>query len=309
LNQVWSSNSRISIETFALTKYYGRRRGIADLFLQVPRGSIFGFLGPNGAGKTTTIRLLLGFLRPSVGTAVVNGCDIIRHSPHIRRMVGYLPGEVRLFNHLTGAKILRFLAGLRGQQDLTHASRLASALDLDLSVKVRNYSRGMRQKLGLIQAMMHRPNLLILDEPTNSLDPLVQQTVYELLEQFAREGGTVFFSSHIISEVERICDQVAIVRNGRLVANDTVEKLRRKSLQHVRLVLGGDCRLPQPLPDDLQMIQSQDRQAYFTWKGPMDGLIKYLSAVDVEHLTIEPPSLEEVFLEFYQDNVARNNHN
>ena len=302
-NTLTHNSSGISIETFALTKYYGRRRGVSDLFLQVQQGSIFGFLGPNGAGKTTTIRLLLGFLRPTAGTAQVLGYDIIRQSTRARHLVGYLPGEVRLFHHLTGKATLRYLAALRGIKGLGIARRLADTLDLDLSLKVRAYSRGMRQKLGLIQAMMHRPLLLILDEPTNSLDPLVQQKVYELLEDFARQGGTVFFSSHIINEVERICHRVAIIRRGRMVANDSVDKLRQKSLQHVRLVLKTDQPLPQPLPDDLHMVSQQDQQVHFTWRGPVDGLIKYLAAVDVEHLTIEPPSLEEVFMEFYQEDA------
>jgi len=305
-SSIVSNQGGFSIEIAALSKYYGRRRGIDNLSLQVERGSVFGFLGPNGAGKTTTIRLLLGFLRPTGGSAWIMGQDIGRHGTRIRQLVGYLPGEVRLFNHLNGAATLRYLGRLRGTKDMTHAARLARALDLDLSIKVRSYSRGMRQKLGLIQAMMHRPMVLILDEPTNSLDPLVQQTVYQLLEEFAGEGGTVFFSSHIINEVERVCDQVAIVRQGRLVANDSIDKLRIKSLQRVRLMLKDNQQLPEPLPDDLHILEvpgGRDRQTQFTWRGSVDGLIKYLSAVDVEYLTIEPPSLEDIFLEFYQEDL------
>ena len=290
-----------AIETFALTQYYGRRRGIQDVWVLVPAGTIYGFLGPNGAGKTTTIRALLGFLRPTSGTARVAGYDIRRETLNVRRHTGYLPGEVRLFNRLTGYGTLKYFAQLRGTNCRTRAEELARLLDLDLNVKVRYYSRGMRQKLGLIQAMMHRPAVLILDEPTNSLDPLIQQVVYDLLRDYTAEGGTVFFSSHIISEVERICDRVGIIREGKLVADDAIEQLRQKSMQHVRLVLKTGSRLPDPLPEGMRLMRSDGGQIHLLVEGPAELLRRLLVNLELEYLTIEPPSLEEVFLRFYRD--------
>ncbi|MFA5863304.1 MAG: ABC transporter ATP-binding protein [Phycisphaerae bacterium] len=295
-----------AIEIQNLTKYYGRRRGIAELTLQVPRGSIYGFLGPNGAGKTTTIRLLLGFLKPTFGRARVMGLDMAKHSLAIRSRTGYLPGEVRFFNHLTGYGMLSLLANLRGTDCRKRAEQLADVLDLDLSLKIRSHSRGMRQKLGIIQAMMHEPDVLILDEPTNSLDPLVQQRVYHLLRQYAARGGTVFFSSHIINEVERICTRVAIIRSGRLVADDNVDELRAKSIPHVMLILKSGGSLPEPLPEGLQLISTEGREVHLVSSGPADRLIDFLNKLPIDFLTIEAASLEEVFMRFYRQ--EKENH-
>jgi len=290
-----------AIETYGLTKYYGRRLGIGDVSIRVSAGSIYGFLGPNGAGKTTMIRVLLGFLKPTSGRAFVAGYDVRRQSQEVRRNVGHLPGEVRLFSRLTGYATLKYLANLRGRDCRNRANQLAEILDLDLKLKVRYYSRGMRQKLGLIQAMMHDPEVLMLDEPTNSLDPLMQQVVYDLLREHSNNGGTVFFSSHIISEVERICDGVAIVREGRLVADDTIDQLRRKSIQHVRLILRDGSKLPDLLPDGMRLIDREGPNVHLAVEGPVEPLREVLSRLELEYLTIEPPSLEEVFMRFYRE--------
>lgn len=296
------------IEINGLTKCYGRRRGVQDLHLTVSRGSIYGFLGPNGAGKTTTIRLLLGLLRPTSGSAKICGLDIVKRSLAIRSKIGYLPGEVHFFNHLSGYAMLRYLSDLRGLDCQAKAEQLAQAMELDLSIKVRAHSRGMRQKLGIIQAMMHEPEVLILDEPTNSLDPLVQQTVYELLEKYARDGGTIFFSSHIISEVERICHRVAMIRDGRIVADDSIEDLRAKStrIQHVNLALKPGCTLSSPLPQGLQIASHAGRQYHLVNMGPAQSLLDYLNHNPIESVTIESPSLEEVFMQFYR--TEESNH-
>lgn len=290
------------IEFNGLTKRYGRRRGVQDIHLSVGRGSIYGFLGPNGAGKTTTIRLLMGLLRPTSGSARICGLDIVKQSLAIRKKIGYLPGEVHFFNHLTGYATLKYLADLRGLDCRSKAEQLARALDLDLSVKVRAHSRGMRQKLGIIQAMMHEPEVLILDEPTNSLDPLVQQTVYNLLEKYAEQGGTIFFSSHIISEVERICHRVAMIRDGRIVADDSIEDLRAKStqIQHVNLSLKPGGTLSTPLPEGLHILSQTALHHHLVNLGSAQSLLEYLHRNPVEYLTIESPSLEEVFMQFYR---------
>ncbi len=288
-----------AIQISNLTKSYGRRRGIVDISLDVPKGSIYGFLGPNGAGKTTAIRSLLGFLKPSSGVATVAGYDVRRRSQDVRQNVGYLPGELRLFTHLTGVKTLKHLSSLRGIDCRDEAAKLARILDLELNVKVRYYSRGMRQKLGLILALMHRPPVLILDEPTNSLDPLVQQQVYELLLEYAEGGGTVFFSSHIINEVERICDRVAIIREGRLVADDDISVLRQKSIQHIRLVLKEGSTLPDPLPEGVELVRREQEQVHLRVDGSAEIIRTLIVGLELEYLTIESPSLEEVFMKFY----------
>jgi len=299
--------SENAIEIKGLTKYYGRRRGVTELNLAVPRGCIYGFLGPNGAGKTTTLRLLLGFLKPSSGSARVVGLDIVKNSLTIRDHVGYLPGDVRFSNHLSGYAMLTLLAQLRGIDCRRRAQELAEALDLDLSLKIRFHSRGMRQKLGIIQAMMHRPQVLILDEPTNGLDPLMQKSVYELLTQYAASGGTVFFSSHIISEVERICDRVAIIRAGRLVEDDDIDVLRAKATPHVMLILKPEAKLVEPIPDGLQVISVEGRHVHLVASGPIQPLIGYLNTLSVDYLTIESASLEEIFMRFYRQE-KENNH-
>ncbi len=296
-----------AINIYSLTKYYGKQLGIGELSLNVPKGCIYGFLGPNGAGKTTTIRMLLGFLKPTAGTARIAGYDILENSIQVRCVVGYLPGEVRLLGHLNGYAMIKFIAAMRRCNCTARAKELADILDLDLGQKIRFYSKGMRQKLGLILAMMHNPEILILDEPTTSLDPLVQQTVYELLKQYADNGGTVFFSSHIINEVERICERVAIIRNGRLVENAGIDELRTKSVQHIRVILNSESQLKEPLPDNLRLIEQDGSKVLFQASGRAKDWLDYLHNLDIEFIAIEPPSLEEVFMRFYQRSGKKNN--
>ena len=230
----------LAIETEKLTKSYGRKaRGIEDVDLAVEEGEVFGFLGPNGAGKTTTVRTLLGFLRPTGGRGEVFGIDVRKDSVEVRARVGNLPGEFALEDKMTGEGLLRFFARLRGVRDLGYAHELAERLGAELHRPMRRLSRGNKQKIGLVQAMFHRPPLLILDEPTGGLDPLVQEEFLDIIEEVKAEGRTVFFSSHILAEVERVCDRVGIIRGGRLVAVETTETLVDKSFRHVVLTFGG----------------------------------------------------------------------
>ena len=212
-----------------LSKDFGPTRAVDASTWTLPKGRLFGFLGPNGSGKTTTIRILLGFLRASAGRAKVLGMDAWRDSTAIRRRVGYLPGDVRLYPHLSGARTIRFVAGVRAMADTSEAMRLANVLQLDLAKRVRDYSRGMRQKLGLIIAMMHRPELLILDEPTAGLDPLMQRALYTELRAASAEGRTVLFSSHSLAEVEALCEAVVLLRAGRVVASKSVSAIRAEA--------------------------------------------------------------------------------
>src|SRR6186713_592189 len=223
------------IHTERLTKSYGVHRGITEVDLDVEAGEIFGFLGPNGAGKTTTMRVLLDLIRPTSGRAEVFGIETTADPVAIHRRVGYLPGEFDLYDRLTGAETITYFGNLRGGVDRAYSARLIEMLDLDPSRRFREYSKGNKQKVGLIVALQHRPDLLILDEPTAGLDPLVQQTFFGVVREAKDEGRTIFLSSHIIDEVDRTCDRVAIIREGRLVQVDSIEAIRQLSFHHVEL--------------------------------------------------------------------------
>ncbi len=283
-----------------LTKSYGRQRGVVDLSFGVRPGEVFGYLGPNGAGKTTTIRTLLDLIRPTGGRATVLGMDSRADAIEIHRRVGYLPGEFGLYDHLTGGEYLTFLADLRGGVPSEGIAELAARLDLDLSVRIRALSHGNRQKLGLIQAFMHRPELLILDEPTSGLDPLMQQVFYGILTEARDEGRTVFLSSHVMPEVERVCDRVGIIREGRLVAVEDIGDLRAKEVRTLEVhfdgpVAAGEFRgLPgirdvHPIGDALRI----------TVAGEMDAVVKRAARHPIVDLKSHEPTLEEIFLTFY----------
>ncbi len=288
-----------AIRTYGLTKRYGRVSALCDLDLCVPAGRLFGFLGPNGAGKTTALRLLLGLLRASGGRAEVLGRDAWREGPELRRAVGYLPGDVRFYDWMTGAEVLRFLDRTRGGGALRERQRLTEQFALDLRKRIRDYSRGMKQKLGLIAALMHRPQLLILDEPTTALDPLVRETLAEELRAAVAEGRTVLFSSHTLAEVEALCDEVAILRAGRLVEQERVEVLRRRALRHVEVTF-RDGHLATP-PPALDVSRRSPGHLAGVWRGPVGPLLAWLAQVPVEDVTLAPPDLEDLFLAYYTD--------
>jgi len=288
------------IVTESLTRRYGRRIGIEEMSLAVPEGSLFGFLGPNGSGKTTTIRVLLGFLRPTRGRATLFGLDCWRDTRRIKAEVGYLPGDLRLYPWMNGIEALRLFGSIR-RRDLEREGReLAGRFDLDLGIKVRNMSRGMRQKLGLILAMAHRPRLLVLDEPTASLDPLMQEQLRVHLRTLATAGHTIFFSSHTLSEVEVLCDRVAILREGRLVADATLEELRRRSRRAVTIRWKNRADAAQDPPPFLE-LQERDGQ---NWTGLLAGsvtdLVCWASSQPIEDLTLGRPDLEVLFRRYYE---------
>ncbi len=292
------------IETQALTKTYGRKsRGIQDVDLAVEEGEVFGFLGPNGAGKTTTIRVLLDFLRPTSGSARVFGLDSRRDSVEIRARVGNLPGEFALEDRMTGEALLRFFARLRGMKDLGYARELADRLDAELGRPMRRLSRGNKQKIGLIQAMFHRPPLLILDEPTGGLDPLVQEEFLDIVEETRAEGRTVFFSSHVLSEVERVCDRVGIIRGGELVAVEPTNALIDKAFRRVRLVFDApvDPKPFEALPG-VTDLKAEGTRLTFTLRESPDAMVKLAARHRLVSMEYERPSLEEVFLTYYGQN-------
>jgi ABC-2 type transport system ATP-binding protein len=290
-----------AIRTESLTKTYGRgARGIRDVSLTVEKGEVFGFLGPNGAGKTTTIRTLLGFLLPTGGRADIFGLDTRRESVAVRALVGNLPGEFALDGRTTGEGLLRFFARLRGLRDLGYARELAERLGADLKRPVRRLSRGNKQKVGLVQAMFHKPSLLILDEPTGGLDPLVQEEFLEIVAETRAEGRTVFFSSHVLSEVERVCDRVGIVRGGELVDVFSTSTLVNKAFRHVSLAFDKPVD-PEPfgrLPG-VRNLAADGRVLRFTLHGGPDELVKLAAGHRLVELEYERPSLEEIFLTFY----------
>jgi ABC-2 type transport system ATP-binding protein len=293
------------IETRGLTKRYGREStpALVDLDLAVEPGEIFGFLGPNGAGKSTMIRLLLGFLHASAGSATVLGHDIETGSVEIRRSTGYLPGGIAFWDGLTGERLLDELCDMSGRPPLRRAE-LLERLELGDAMRrqVRDYSRGMRQKLGIIQALQHDPELAILDEPSEGLDPLMQRSFYEILEELRAAGRTIFFSSHILSEVERICDRVAIVRKGRLVALEDVGSLLARRKRQVEMRVDGDPPMLDFVAGVSDVHVSGDRLTCML-EGDVAPFLAAIAFAKVHDLTIEPARLEDAFLEYYADDL------
>jgi ABC-2 type transport system ATP-binding protein len=288
------------IETEKLTKSYGPHRGIVEVDLSVGQGEVFGFLGPNGAGKTTTIRTLLDLIRPTSGVARVFGIESSADPVAIHRRIGYLPGEFALYDRLTGAQTIRYFANLRGGVDAAYQASLLERLDLDPSRRFREYSKGNKQKVGLIIAVQHRPDLLILDEPTAGLDPLVQQGFFGILRELVAEGRTAFVSSHILSEVEKSCDRVAIIREGRLVKVDTVEGLRDLAHHQVELRFAG------PVPETafsalpgVSDVQVDDHVLRLRVSGPITPVVQAAARYELLDFVSREPSLEETFLAQY----------
>jgi len=292
-----------AIRTNGLSKDFGQGHGLFELDLDVDRGEVFGFLGPNGAGKSTAMRLLLDLIRPTSGSATVLGLDTRTESLEIRRRVGFLPGYLELYPRLTGATILDFFGELRGGIDRRVRDELAARFDAPLDRPVRELSTGNRQKLGLVQAFMHEPELLVLDEPIAGLDPLVQQSFHELLHEVAAQGRTVFLSSHTLSEVERVAHRVAILRRGRLVVVDTLEHLRNVAVQRLEVEFDGT-----PPPADalrhlpgVQEVQADGQHLLVAFEGAADSIVKTIAAYDVQSIRSREADLEEVFLRFYRD--------
>jgi ABC-2 type transport system ATP-binding protein len=293
-----------AIETQGLTKYYGIYRGIEELDITVYEGEVFGFLGPNGAGKTTTIRVLMDFIRPTAGHARIFGKDVQAETVAIKKMVGYLPGELALWNNLTGREILAYLGNLRGGVEPGVIESLSQRLQLDVSKRFREYSRGNKQKVGLVQAFMHHPRLLILDEPTSGLDPLNQQEFFRMVSEARATGATVFLSSHVLSEVEQISDRVGIIRDGRLVRVGSVREVVAEKLYRVTLTLGVPvdveiARAFEALPS-VSQVNASDHTLHFIVHGNVDPVLREAIRHPVVSLTSHEPSLEEAFLAYYR---------
>jgi ABC-2 type transport system ATP-binding protein len=295
------------IEVQGLTKNYGSKRGITDVSFNVEEGDVFGFLGPNGAGKTTTIRLLMALLKPNAGSARIAGLDCWEKSVEIKRLVGYMPGEPALDPNLTGGQILEYFAHLRGGVDQVYLKQLVERFELDTSRKFRQYSTGNKRKVVLIQAFMHRPRLLILDEPTSSLDPLNQQEFDRMVLEARNEGRTVFLSSHVLSEVEKTCTTVGIIREGRLVRIGDVAEV--KAIKRYEVTITFANAVPAESFKTVDGVIDAEALPHghgvrLTMQGPADAVIKAAAHYPVVSLTSYEPSLEDIFLRYYEGDAG-----
>lgn len=293
----------VPVRLAGVTKSYGRARGVIDLDLEVRAGEVFGYLGPNGAGKTTTIRMLVDLIRPQKGKVEVLGGSPA--DPDIRSRIGYLPGEVEFYEHMGAGDFLTYIGNLRGDGGSHLASKLSERLDLDLSRRIGDLSKGNRQKLGLVQALMHQPELVILDEPTSGLDPLVQQEVYRLIDELRAGGVTIFFSSHVLSEVERVADRVGIIREGRLVEVEELEALRQRAVRTFEVVFDD---LPSIAEfEDLDGVRSaglHGNTLHCQVIGSIDQLLKAVAGHPVRNLVSHGADLEALFLDYYRGEEA-----
>lgn len=292
-----------AIETKALTKYYGKSRGIADVDLTVNEGEIFGFTGPNGAGKSTMIRTLLNFIFPTRGSAKVLGLDIVKQTKEIKRQVGYLPGEVDYYDDMS-AEELFFYSGRFYKKDYTqNLKELTELFELDTKKKFHSLSLGNKKKVAIIQALMHSPRLLILDEPTSGLDPLMQKRFFTRLQEENKKGATIFFSSHVLSEVQRLCHRVAIIKEGRILKIEDMEELRSNQFRKVSINFSG------AVPElDIPGIISSHREnhsLHLFFKGDVNELIRVLGHHQLSDIRIEEPTLEEVFIHYYEKGEDR----
>ena len=290
------------VVTNDLSKSYGDHEALRKINLEVRKGEVFGYLGPNGSGKSTTIRTLLDFLRPTSGSASIFGLDSREDSRAIRARVGYLPGDMVLYERLTGREVIAYSAALRGGVDWADVERLQDRLDAELTRPIKTLSRGNRQKIGLIQAFMHRPELIIMDEPTSGLDPLLQQEFHLMVEEVRADGRTVFISSHDLSEVERLCDRVGIIRRGQLVTVEDVAALKERALHRIEFHFGAPVSAADfdGVPG-VRDIEVEDRVLTCTIEGSPDAIVKAAARFEVTKVVTQEPHLEEVFLSYYGD--------
>ena len=293
----------LAIRTESLTKHYGEVKALIDLSLEVRMGEVFGFLGPNGSGKTTMIRTVLDLIRPTEGRAEILGMDTHEEAVEIRNHIGYVPGDLAMYPNLTGRDTLTYFANLRGGVDWSYVDELAERLSVDLDVKVGDYSSGNRQKVGIIQAFMNRPQVLVMDEPSTGLDPLVQREFQEMMREVAAEGRCVFLSSHTLSEVQRVADRVGIIRHGRLVDVESVHDLRSKAIRRVELFFDTDIDASIfEAVAGVREAKANPTSIVLSFDGHMDQLLK--TATDHYHLVdinSREADLEEIFLTYYRD--------
>jgi len=288
------------VEVKHLKKYYGNARGIEDVSFTIEPGEIFGFIGPNGAGKSTTIRTLLALIRPTGGSAAIFGMDCIRHAPEIAQNVGYLPSEVFYYDGMRVIDLLKYSASFYRKDCAGRIARLADTLDLDLKKKIEDLSFGNRKKVGIVQAILHEPKLIILDEPTAGLDPLIQQRFFDLLREENRKGAAVLFSSHVLSEVHKLCDRVAIIKEGRIIEMNAISALRDNGYKKVALETKAEPQKEAFAIEGVTNLGVEGNVVSFIYQGGVNQLMQRLAALDLANVTIEEPDLEEIFLHYYK---------
>jgi ABC-2 type transport system ATP-binding protein len=293
------------IELQGLSKSYGKARGITDISFQVEEGEIFGFIGPNGAGKSTTIRTLLGLIYPTSGSARIFGLDHIREAARIKKDIGYLPSEVFYYDRMKVIDLLRYSASFYKKDCTRRIQELAERMDLDLTKRIDDLSFGNKKKVGIVQGLLHEPKLILLDEPTSGLDPLMQQTFFELLREENRKGATILFSSHILTEVQKMCDRVAIIKEGRLVALEKISILQENTYKRFRLESDEPIAADYFTLEGVTQMEQTESGVSFLYKGSINAVTRKLAGLHLTNLWIEEPDLEEIFMHYYELDAER----
>ncbi|MFZ1629001.1 MAG: ABC transporter ATP-binding protein [Anaerolineae bacterium] len=282
-----------------MTKYYGKARGIEDVSFSEEEGEIFGFIGPNGAGKSTTIRLLLSLIHPTSGSAKVFGKDVVTHGPEIRRDIGYLPSEVYYYEGMKVVDLLKYSASFYNGDCTQRMHELSETMELEMNRRISDLSYGNKKKVGIVQGLLHSPKLLFLDEPTSGLDPLMQRKFFNLIREENARGVTVFFSSHILGEVQRLCTRVGIIREGSIVEISDIRTLQKNNYKKVHVTAEGLTRASFDLPG-VTNVQVENRSVNFFFKGDINAVLQKISGIQVADVTIEEPTLEEIFMHYYE---------
>jgi ABC-2 type transport system ATP-binding protein len=288
------------IETKKLTKYYGKSRGIIDVDISVEEGEIYGFIGPNGAGKSTTIRILLALIYATGGTATIFGKDVVKDGPEIRQEIGYLPSEVFYYDNMRVRELLDYSASFYKKDCSKRIKELSEIMDLDLDKKIDDLSYGNKKKVGIVQGLLHEPKLIILDEPTGGLDPLMQQKFFDLIHEENKKGATVFLSSHILSEVQRLCDRVAIIKEGKIIQIERMSDLGKSNYSQFRIVANKPIAKDYFAMEGVSELKTNETHVSFLFKGDLNMMVKMISALDLQSLMVEEPDLEDIFLHYYQ---------
>lgn len=288
------------VEIDQLTKMYGKSRGIDNVSFHIEQGEIFGFIGPNGAGKSTTIRILLSLIYPTSGSAKIFGKDCIKHAHEIKKDIGYLPSEVFYYDNMKVIDLLKYSASFYKKDCTGRIHELAEKLDLDLKRKIDDLSLGNKKKVGIVQALLHEPKLIILDEPTSGLDPLIQQKFFQLLEEEKKKGATILYSSHILSEVQRLCDRVAIMNAGKVIKIEKIKNLRENNYKKIRLESKMDIDQTFFQMDGVSNVTVHDRQISFLYKGNINEILAKIAEIELVNLWVEEPDLEEIFMHYYE---------
>lgn len=288
------------IEIKNLTKTYGKARGIIDVSFNVEEGEIFGFIGPNGAGKSTTIRTLLALIHPTSGSATIFGKDCVKYAPEIAKEIGYLPSEVFYYDNMRVIDLLKYSASFYKKDCTKRIKELAEIMNLDLHKKIDDLSFGNKKKVGIVQGLLHEPKLIILDEPTSGLDPLMQQKFFNLLKEENKKGATILFSSHILSEVQKLCNRVAIIKDGKIIKVEKISTLKEHNYKKVKIELDSNVDKNFFNIKGVNKLEVKDKEVTFLFKGDINLITKKLSEIEISNLWIEEPDLEEIFMHYYE---------